>query len=246
MLNYQLGRNEWRTFEQGLEKEWLLANGLGGFANQTIIGANNRIYSGYLIAAINPPVDRMLILANTHEGVSKKGERIDLCAQEYIQDKREGQYYLNRFTLDVLPTYTYQVDDMTIKKTVSMVYGENTCVICYEIENGDEEAIYHVTPLFNCRPAGEVAERGELKYTKTIEGKVLSLTFERNPELPIRFYTSEGTYYERALIPTSMATPNYLIEENDVYRMDNRTGFLGVDNHATPIEVQIKIGRAHV
>ena len=73
------------------------------------------------------------------------------------------------------------------------------------------------------------------------EGKVLSLTFERNPEIPIRFYTSEGSYYERSLIPTSMATPNYLIEENNFYRMDNRTGFLGVDNHATPVEVQISL-----
>ena len=64
---------------------------------------------------------------------------------------------------------------------------------------------------------------------------------EKNKDITIDFYTSEGVYYDRGLIPTSMATPNYLIEENHFYMIDHRTGFLGVDNHYTPYEVQLEL-----
>ena len=49
-LLYKYGRGDFRTFDEGIEREWLMTNGIGGFANQSIIGANQRIFSGYLIA----------------------------------------------------------------------------------------------------------------------------------------------------------------------------------------------------
>jgi len=47
----RFGRESWRTFERGIEKEWLLANGIGGYASSTIIGANTRRYHGLLVAS---------------------------------------------------------------------------------------------------------------------------------------------------------------------------------------------------
>ncbi|HEX3020931.1 MAG TPA: glycogen debranching enzyme N-terminal domain-containing protein, partial [Lachnospiraceae bacterium] len=168
-VKYQLGRSHFRTYYEGIEKEWLLTNGIGGFANQTVIGANSRIYSGYLVASLKPPVDRMMIFSNTHEAVRLQGQEYDLTAQEYINEFKEGFRYLNRFELDVLPTYTYQVKDLVVKKSVSLEYGKNTSVVCYEIENGMEEAELIVTPLFTYRSFGSTAERAELRFDKAFK-----------------------------------------------------------------------------
>ena len=52
---YFFGKSDWRTFEQGAQKEWLVTNGIGGYASGTIINANTRKYHGLLIAAHKPP-----------------------------------------------------------------------------------------------------------------------------------------------------------------------------------------------
>lgn len=255
---YRLGRSHWRTFQEGLEKEWVLTNGIGGVANKTVIGASHRNHSGYLTVSLNPPADRWLVLSNVHESFVVGEKEYDLAAQEYIGWYREGQKYLNHFELDGVPTYTYQVNDIMMKKTIALEYGKNTVVICYEVENGMDEAVLHMTPLFNCKPYGEAMERANLNFDCKQEGQVLRLvpqnteiTLEKaigvtegtkvSSQMEISFYASEGEYFDRRQKPVSMATPNYLIEENEVYRIDNRNGFLGVDNHATPYDVCVAL-----
>ena len=51
------------TLEKGIEKEWIITNGLGGFASSTIIGINTRKYHGLLVAPLTPPARRHLILS---------------------------------------------------------------------------------------------------------------------------------------------------------------------------------------
>lgn len=238
-MAYQFGRNAFRTIEEGVEREWVLGNGLGGFAGGTIVGANSRAHHSYLIAALNPPVDRLSILGKTHESIVIGDVEHDLASQQYINWNKDGQRYLNRFTLDGVPTYHYQVQDVTVKKTVAVEYGKNTVVVCYEVKNGVDQAVFNIIPLFTCKDLGSSIERSELKFDKVIEGQTLTLVHEDHKDVPIKFYTSAGEYYDRQQIPTSMATPNYLVEENLFYAIDNRNGALGVDNYSTPYQVNV-------
>lgn len=244
-VKYSVGRSGFRTFTEGIEKEWLLTNGIGGFANQSIIGANTRIFSGYLIASFAQPVDRFLILANTHEAIKVGDKEYDLTSASYIGTQKEGYQYMNRFELDIIPTYIYEVNGIRIRKSISMEYGKNHTVICYEVEGNSKESTFSITPLFNCRPFGDVAEKSMLDFKTEVkeldEGGLLTLNSSRYPGVYIDFYSSCGTFYNRNQKKMSMATPNYLIEENEVYPIDNRNGFLGVDNHSTPMEVVVKI-----
>jgi predicted glycogen debranching enzyme len=66
VLHISFGKTE-LTPELGSKKEWLLTNGLGGFASSTIIGENTRRYHGLLLAALHPPVDRRLLVAKLDE-----------------------------------------------------------------------------------------------------------------------------------------------------------------------------------
>ena len=75
------------NLENGLKREWLLTNGIGGFASSTIIGANTRKYHGLLIAALTPPARRYLILSKVDESIQvgdKKYELYTNVEENYI------------------------------------------------------------------------------------------------------------------------------------------------------------------
>ncbi len=238
---YSYGRSSFKTIEEGNELSWMIGNGIGGYANCTVSGGSAMMHHGYLIAALNPPVNRYLIFTRTQEEVSINGRTYDLTSQQYINASKNGQEHLERFNFDTIPEYIYRVEDVIIKKSISMEYGYNTTTVCYEIENGTEDLTFKMIPLFNYRLSGDSIEKSNLKFIKEVEGNKLILTPEENRDVKITFYASEGEYYDRSLIPTTMATPNYLFEENQYYMIDNRTGFLGIDNHYTPYEINIKI-----
>ncbi|MDU2458604.1 MAG: amylo-alpha-1,6-glucosidase [Clostridium sp.] len=238
---YSYGRSSFKTIEEGNELSWMIGNGIGGYANCTVSGGSAMMHHGYLIAALNPPVNRYLIFTRTQEEVSINGRTYDLTSQQYINASKNGQEHLERFNFDTIPEYIYRVEDVIIKKSISMEYGYNTTTVCYEIENGTEDLTFKMIPLFNYRLSGDSIEKSNLKFIKEVEGNKLILTPEENKDVKITFYASEGEYYDRSLIPTTMATPNYLFEENQYYMIDNRTGFLGIDNHYTPYEINIKI-----
>ena len=66
------------NLENGLEKEWLITNGIGGYSSSTIIGANTRRYHGLLVAPLTPPARRRVILSKLDESIIIGDEKHDL------------------------------------------------------------------------------------------------------------------------------------------------------------------------
>ena len=64
--------------ENGLKREWIITNGLGGYASSTIIGANTRRYHGLFVAPLNPPAKRYLMLSKLDESMEIKGKKVKL------------------------------------------------------------------------------------------------------------------------------------------------------------------------
>lgn len=151
-MDLSFGRSELNP-DQGASKEWLLTNGLGGFASSTIIGLNRRRYHGLLIAALNPPVDRRLLVAKLDEDFYVDGERFVLGTNQ-VRDgyAQQGYRYLLRFRRYPFPEYIYLIKDVFLIKTIFMLYGENTTVVHYRIINeyGRDLKIF-IFPLVNCR-----------------------------------------------------------------------------------------------
>ena len=76
--------------ENGLKREWIITNGLGGYASSTIIGANTRRYHGLFIAPLNPPAKRHLILSKLDESIEIKGKKYGLFTNDgknYISEE---------------------------------------------------------------------------------------------------------------------------------------------------------------
>ncbi len=147
----RFGKSEWSSWDRGIEREWLLANGIGGFSSSTITGGNSRRYHGLLIASHHPPVGRQLILSQLHEKVRVAGEEFSLhsfSTGDYIE---KGFYNLQSFSLEPLPVFTYRMGELMIEKTVTMVYGENTVAIVYRVISGSCDVVLKLSPLVNFR-----------------------------------------------------------------------------------------------
>src|SRR5215469_5835207 len=71
--------------QAGLDREWLVTNGLGGYAAGSILGATTRCYHGLLVAALNPPVARTVLVAKIDEEVTlPDGKILQLGVNEYV------------------------------------------------------------------------------------------------------------------------------------------------------------------
>ena len=136
--NLSLERDTCNNIKTGLEREWLVTNGLGGYASGTIVGATTRSYHGLLVAALRPPVDRYVLVTKIDEEIALPGNYAwRLGANEY-QDGTidpQGYNYLVSFTLEGdIPCFTYLLEkNLKLEKRIWMEYGENTTYVQYTL-----------------------------------------------------------------------------------------------------------------
>jgi predicted glycogen debranching enzyme len=135
-----------------LEREWLVTNGIGGYAAGTLSGTNTRRYHGLLVAATEPPAGRRVRLANLIEEVVVDGARHDLSTNEFADGTLHprGWGALTRFRLiGNRPEFTYRVGDTEIVKTVWMDHGSNRTRVRYALRGGAAEL--RIRPLVTDR-----------------------------------------------------------------------------------------------
>jgi predicted glycogen debranching enzyme len=134
------------------EREWLLADGLGGYASSTVIGLHTRRYHGLLVAALKPPVERMVLLSKFEETLLLGERRHELSTNAYAGDVVHPRGFERAFSfeLDPLPTLTFEVDGGRLSRTVARVHGEPGTAVVYEYE-GPGPATLELRPLLAYR-----------------------------------------------------------------------------------------------
>ncbi|MDD5768613.1 MAG: amylo-alpha-1,6-glucosidase [Methanothrix sp.] len=139
-----------KSYQEGTEREWLITNGIGGYASSTILGTNIRSYHGLLVAALDPPTERTLLLSSLDEELTSESGRYNLACHQYPGTLYpQGFRHLEEFRQDPIPTFLYRTEDGTsVEKKVFMAHGENTTVVRYDIEGS---CLFKVVPLVNCR-----------------------------------------------------------------------------------------------
>jgi predicted glycogen debranching enzyme len=137
---------------RALEREWLEANGLGGFASSSVLGVNTRRYHGLLVAATHPPTGRMVMVSRVEDAIVRDGYRLELSSAIYPGAMTpDGHANLREFRYDTFPTFVYGDTSLTLKKTIFMPHGANTCVVLYELVEADEPIELHVRPFIAAR-----------------------------------------------------------------------------------------------
>lgn len=222
---------EHMNLEQGLQKEWIITNGMGGFASSTIIGCNTRKYHGLLIAPLTPPARRFLVLSKIDESIELEGKKYNLytnMCKEYIS---EGYEFQESFEKEYIPIFTYQVEDTNIKKLICMEYGKNTVTLLYKIKNGNKKAKLTLAPIMNYRDFHQMNTNHTYVLKQDIKGRKVKVVIDENSDVPIYLYASEGNYTEH--IDDTFRNMFYLEEE--------KRGFYPEEDHAVIGKYEIEL-----
>ena len=217
------------NLEKGLDKEWVITNGIGGYASSTIIGVNTRRYHGLLIAPVIPPARRMLILSKIDESFEIDGKKYDLftnIGKNYI---KHGYEYQVSFTKEFMPVFGYKINDVEIKKVICMQHFKNTVAVYYKIKNGKQKSKIILTPIMNYRNSHYMNKDHIFDLQEKYNRRKLEVKIDNGR--PIYMAISEG---------------NYIEHKNDTffnmfYIEEEKRGFEAEENHIIPGRFEIEI-----
>jgi predicted glycogen debranching enzyme len=141
--------------ERPPRREWLVTNGLGGYAAGTVAGVMTRRYHGLLVASLPAPLGRLVMLNHLLERVRLSGSGViwlgdeDEVAGPNASDRRE---HLAEFRLELgLPVWIYRVNGFTIEKRILMPHSQNSVHVTYTVLEGPGTARFNLRPSVQYR-----------------------------------------------------------------------------------------------
>ncbi|HEY6359361.1 MAG TPA: glycogen debranching enzyme N-terminal domain-containing protein, partial [Vicinamibacterales bacterium] len=158
------------------EREWLEADGLGGFASGTVSGVRTRRYHALLLTATTPPTGRMVLVNGIEAWVDIDGVGVSLSTQRYAPDvlQPDGYTRLETFTIDPWPTWRWRVtESLTLTQEVLVPHGGSRVALRWKLlgpapkatqarlfvrpllSGRDYHALHHENSVFDFTPRGE-------------------------------------------------------------------------------------------
>jgi predicted glycogen debranching enzyme len=150
----KFGREVCGNLDAAEAREWIVTNGIGGFASGTIAGCETRRYHGLLLAALRPPVARTQLVTGLDEIVRYGGAEYSLATHQWAGGVVDPKGFLNieSFRLDgMMPVWTYALADALLEKRVWMRHGENTTYVEYTMVRGSSGVELDLKALVNYR-----------------------------------------------------------------------------------------------
>ncbi|MBA3916526.1 MAG: glycogen debranching enzyme N-terminal domain-containing protein, partial [Acidobacteriales bacterium] len=211
----------YRRSEQGDQDlsgtEWLVTNGLGGYASGTISGVVTRRYHGYLIAALPSPHGRVIMLNQLSEQLKfADHQRYDLGG---LDDQghliMHGVENLIEFRVENgLPVWTFNVRDVTVEKRVWMAHRQNTVFVQYRVQGGT--VALRLTPAVHFRYHDSAVSENLNQYIFTADGKRYQIQPKNSEFPPMRLYL-HGEEASFTVFGRTQTEQLYPIEESRGY-----------------------------
>ena len=184
------------SLKDGIKKEWIISNGLGGFCSSSVIGANTRRYHGLLVAPLLPPAKRHLLISKLDESIKIGDKKYDLftnICENYVSD---GFKYLESFEKKYFPEFVYNVENVKITKNIVMIYGRNIVCVTYTIEGLKEDAVLTLTPVINFRDFHALNTNHTFSLRQKIDKSKVRVEVDGNADKPIYMYIKNANYIE--------------------------------------------------
>ena len=161
-------------------REWIVTNGLGGYSSLTHQNTNTRKYHGLLVSSLNPPTERWMFVSNVVDKVQINNKKIDL------------RNIRSSFNFDIFPTFTYQVGDVFIRKTIYMDHEKNTTIIRYMVSSEKPVSITH-TPIVNSRHIYDVNSKRYNTFNQEVIENGISIKPD-NIDKTLKIFIEDSTY----------------------------------------------------
>lgn len=223
------GKSFFRTYQEGSKHEWLITNGVGGFASSTIIGANTRRYHGLLVASFNPPVQRHLIMSKFDEVLEVDGKEISLSTNKTDDSISNGYQHLVKFSNKFFPIYEYNYQGISINKIVTMRYGQNTTLVRYVIQSPNRSVKLKVYPLVNFRDYHYDSKNQYMNFKTRVNKNTVEIT-PYDLETKIKIITNSREFVQH---------DDYFY--NMHYDIEAERGLIASEDHYMPGHYTIEI-----
>ncbi|HTF24016.1 MAG TPA: amylo-alpha-1,6-glucosidase [Candidatus Limnocylindria bacterium] len=178
----QFGREICGDLAAAESREWLVTNGIGGYASGTVAGSQTRRYHGLLVAALQPPVGRTQLVSAIDEIVHYAGTDFSLATDRWASGavNPQGFLFLEDFHLaGSTPVWTYALADALLEKRVWMPQGENTTYIQYTLVRGSSALEMELKALVNYRDFHSLTHAGDWRMNiAPLESGVKVLAFD--------------------------------------------------------------------
>ncbi|MET0593948.1 MAG: amylo-alpha-1,6-glucosidase [Polyangiaceae bacterium] len=173
--------------------EWLHTNGTGSYASSTIAQLHTRRYHGLLVAALEPPLRRHVILSHVDVSVEVGANRHSLDTHQFPNVEPTGGYrLLTRFDQDPLPRWTWNLPSGVFEQTLGLVRGQNAVVMRY-LWKGPFPVEVKLRPLLAMRPFHQlVREHGSMVHS--VELRQGEVRVRPVPSLPRVVFGHDATF----------------------------------------------------
>jgi predicted glycogen debranching enzyme len=121
------------------DREWLVTNGLGGYASGTLLGIGTRRYHGLFVPNLFEPRGRYIMVSRFDEEVETGDGVVRLGGAEFVDGRLDTDAHrcLRRFTLHAsMPSWRFAIGDHVIEKTIVMPQYQNTLCVTYRLVEG--------------------------------------------------------------------------------------------------------------
>ncbi|HEY9631489.1 MAG TPA: amylo-alpha-1,6-glucosidase [Coleofasciculaceae cyanobacterium] len=153
-MTLAFGREICGNLQTAAAREWLVTNGIGGYASGTVAGNLTRRYHGLLIAALQPPLGRTLMLTKLEEILHSGNQVYTLNTDRWIDGiiEPQGYRYIEHFSLNgTVPTWRFACGDALLEKRVWMQQGANTTYVQYGLQRASQPVALMIKALVNYR-----------------------------------------------------------------------------------------------
>ncbi|HOS42534.1 MAG TPA: amylo-alpha-1,6-glucosidase [Armatimonadota bacterium] len=223
------------TLEDAGEREWLLTNGLGGYASATLCGMLTRRYHGLLVAALHPPGNRHVLVAKLEETLRRDGQAVPLATNAYpgalypdgYRRLREVVYDGGQVVMH------FAAGEMALEKCIWMVPGDNTTCVRYR-NLGTVPYDLELTPLVNARDFHGESAAGSIPFDVSSAGWGDGIQLHLRPSWMrdgFWMYAEAGAWHDDPVWYHDM-----------VYRWETRRGLGDRDNHFSPGHLLASLG----
>lgn len=161
-------------------REWIITNGIGGYASLTHSNQNTSKFHGLLVSSLNPPTKRWVFVTNILDIIQYENKTI------FLNNLKP------KFEFDFFPTFAYTYNGLKIKKIVFMPYQQNTTIIRYEIESSNPFIIYHHL-LINSRHFYETTHPDFLTFDQICDSDSLKIR-PSNVDKEIKILLKDASY----------------------------------------------------
>ena len=220
--------------ERLLTREWLVTNGLGGYASGTVAGVITRRYHGLLVAALPAPVGRIVVLSQLSESFTlPDGQIITIGGEERVGGSLAlHTNHLREFELDAgLPVWRYAIGGAVVEKRLLLPHRQNTVHVTYRLRSGPGAVTLTLRPCVHFRPhEAPVNQDITGTYALTAMGDRYELTLR--PHSPTLRFFLDGEHRPFTIDGSSIPEVIYRVERSRGYEASGdlwSPGYFAVD-----------------